>query len=241
MKARPEPQPEQQPAPPPEASPLANGADEAYKTVIDDIDAAVDQLNIDDRPSVLTELPKDLFVEERAFTIPDKEIPEEMLFGTPGSQEVVHCHPDPDRKKCVWGIKDQRAKRGQLVLITDGLYKQYPRLRSHCKLYVIRQYVTENGLSGLWPAPLPGQREAPSDQSHLNAHETSIAHWVRLEWNGSKFTSYIITEDLNGNPMPDPIFLDESWGEVLLRGLATHIATNPDHRLIKHLLRGTPT
>jgi hypothetical protein len=106
-----------------------------------DIDAAADMPNIDGRSSVLNELPKDLFLVDREFEIAADDPPDEIRFGKPRSQEIVHCHPDPTRKRIVWAIKDERNRRGNLFVVTQGMLKTYPRLKEHSKCYVLRQYV----------------------------------------------------------------------------------------------------
>jgi hypothetical protein len=204
----------------------------------EDIDAAVDLANLDKRRSVLEELPADLFVDYReGFAIREEAVTDEVRFGRPGPQEVAHCHPDPTRKKVVWGLKDGRNNRGNLYVIPQSMLHQYPRLKPSCKLFVIRQYVTTDGIVGLWAAPLPGPREAASDASHLEAQESALDRWVRVEWTGNKFAHYLMSEE---DGFGNPVFRDQSFDEVIAKGLTKWIIRDAEHPLCKHLLKGTP-
>jgi hypothetical protein len=204
----------------------------------DDIEAAVDLPNLDKQPSVLEELPADLFVDYReGFAVREEAATDEVRFGRPGPQEVAHCHPDPARKKVVWGLKDSRNNRGNLYVLPQSMLDRYPRLKPACKLYAIRQYITTDGIVGLWAAPLPGPREAVSDASHLEAQENALDRWVRVEWNGNKFTCYLMSE---ADGFGDPQFPDQSFEEIIAKGLTKWIIRDAEHPLCKHLLKGTP-
>jgi hypothetical protein len=152
----------------PEAEAAADtvGAASIYAAAMDDIDAAASEPNIDGRESVLRDLPKDLFVEGREdYEIPEEKITsEEIQYGRPGAQEIVHCHPDGSRKKIVNGIKDKRVRGGTIYLVTNAMLAKYPRLKRAAKPYVIRQCVNDEGDMRLWPAPLPG----PFDEDLTN-------------------------------------------------------------------------
>jgi hypothetical protein len=215
-----------------------NGADPPG---LADVEAAIAMPNIDGRPSVLTELPKDLFLEDREFAIGDEEPSDEIRFGKPRAQEIVHCHPDASRKRIVWAIKDERNRRGNLYVVTPSLLTTHPRLKEHVKRYVLRQYITDKGVVGLWPAPLPGYREAVSDASHLAAQEDAIGRWVRVWWSNlhgdGRFERLLMSEE---DGFGEPVFSDESFEEILRRGLAEWVITTPDHSLAKHLLKGKP-
>jgi hypothetical protein len=117
------------------------------------------------------------------------------------------------------------------------MYDQHPRLRALCKLFVVRQFVSDTGTVGLWPAPLPGAREAVSDPSHLEAQENALSRWVRIEWNGNTFTHYLMSEE---DGFGEPIFHEQPFDEVIKKGLTKWIIRDTQHPLCKHLLKGTP-
>jgi hypothetical protein len=204
----------------------------------DDIDAAVELPNLDSRTSVLEELPADLFVDYReGFAVREEAVADEIRLGRPGPQEVAHCHPDPGRKKVVWGLRDARNNRSNLYVIPQSVLDRHPRLRPLCKLYVIRQYVTSDQVNGLWAAPLPGPREAASDASHLEAQENALSRWVRVEWTGNRFACYLMSE---ADGFGEPQFPDQSFEEIVAKGLLKWIVRDAEHPLCKHLLKGTP-
>jgi hypothetical protein len=214
-------------------------ADQALR----DIDAAAELPNIDGRESVMHELPKDLFVEGREeFEIAEEKVETDAVqYGRPGSQDIVHCHPDPARKKVVWGLKNKRGMGGKVYPVTQSLLKQYPRLRRFARLYVIRQYVTDEGVMGLWPAPIPDPLDDSSvNLDHLRAQEDAMNFWLRLEWvkakDGGRWEIYRMTE----GQFDDPIFPDERFDDVLRRGVVKITATDTTHQFVKHLLLGTP-
>jgi hypothetical protein len=204
---------------------------------VDNIEAAVAMPNIDGRPNVLDELPADLFVEYREdFAIREEVATDEVRWGRPRPQDIARCHDAPSRKRVVWGLRDSRSDRGHLFIVPQSLLDQHPRLKTSCKLYLVRQFVTTDGVTGLWPAPLPGLREAASDASHLEAQEYALTRWIRLEWNGRKFICYLMSE---ADDFGDPQFPEESFDEIIAKGLKKWVISSADHPLCKHLLKGT--
>jgi hypothetical protein len=103
-------------------------------------------------------------------------------------------------------------------------------------LYLVRQYVTDEGITGLWAAPEPGLREASSDASHREAQEKALDNWIRMEWTGTKFIHYVMTEE---DDLGEPVFPDTPFEEILLKGLSKYLIRDAKHPLCKRLLRGT--
>jgi hypothetical protein len=220
----------------------ANGAAPPPDEALADITAAKNVPNIDGRASVLEDLPKDLFLEDRDdFAINEqKVVSDEVRFGRgkPLSQEIVRCHPT-FRKKA-WCLKKERGSgRGDLYLVPESMIRAYPRLKNVCKQYRIRLYVTDEGVIGLWAAPLPGHREAPSDAKHLEAQETAVVRSVRFEWTGEDFEFYVFTE-VEEKEFGERQFPDRPWEEFLRIGLANRVIDTAQHPLCKNLLRGAP-
>jgi hypothetical protein len=131
-----------------------------------------------------------------------------------------------------------------LYVVPGSLLAQHPRLRAACKRFVIRQYTTDEGVSGLWAAPLPGVREAPSDARHLQAQEMALTRWVRLEWVGGlggHYDVYALTEEEAAEAgLGEPVFSTETFDEVLSRGLLKWVMHNASHPLCRRLLMGKP-
>lgn len=136
-----------------------------------DVESALDLPNIDGRPSVLVDL-SDAFTtdEDSAFGAAEAEVVLQVKFGKPDDFDWVRCHPDPMRTRQFKGIQNKKD-RGKLYLVKPRVL---PLLGHRCKSYLLRQAITKDGETFLWPAPLPGLREAPSDAAHLAAQHEAV-------------------------------------------------------------------
>jgi hypothetical protein len=70
----------------------------------------------------------------------------------------------------------------------------------------------------LWPAPLPGLREAPSDALHLAAQHEAVDRWIRLEWI-SKGSGTYKAHRLTPPSKKEPKWPTEPFEELLQKAL----------------------
>jgi hypothetical protein len=186
--------------------------------------------NIDQRDSVLLELPADLIVEGRdEFGIEGITQVGDVGFGSPKSQHWVRCHPGPGRFAQMYCIKDKKGIGGRLYPVTRAPMVQYPKLQVEAKLYLVRQAcIWDSGdhsgdLPFLWAAPLPGRREAPSDRGHRNAQTASLTQWVQMRWvNGACLYDFPEKPERLG----EPFFPEMSFAELLRIAIADLVITD---------------
>jgi hypothetical protein len=205
----------------------ANGA-----KPVSDVESALDLPNIDNRPSVMVDL-KDAFItdEESAFGAAEAEIFLNVKFGKPDDFDWIRCHPDSARTRQFRGIQDKKD-RGKIYLVKP---KVLPLLGHRCKNYLLRQAVTMDGEPFLWPAPLPGLREAPSDAVHLAAQHEAVDRWIRLEWisQNSAYKTHRLTEPSK----KEPKWTTETFEELLQRALGgDRVISDDKHPLVQYLL-----
>jgi hypothetical protein len=71
--------------------------------------------NLDNRASVLTDLPKGLYVEGRTkFAVPEGKSLRPVFFGRPNASEWVMLHPDMERYRVLYCLKDKRARASSI-------------------------------------------------------------------------------------------------------------------------------
>lgn len=185
--------------------------------------------NIDDRKNVIAEL-NDLgvFVEDGALGLSERPLVLSVRFGRPHDQERVRCHPDPERCKTIYGIKD-KINRGKIWVLSKKILPVFPNPRA----YLIRQAINLEGDSILWPAPLPHEKENQIDEAHRQAQFMARHSWIRLEWTGK---TYAAREPVDPTVYRDPKWPEESFDELLALGLRENVITDTDHPLVRVML-----
>ena len=146
------------------ATPAPNGEeDPAAAAPLSDLFIAATELpNLDERPSVSTKLPQDLFMSDREdFAVAETARPASIAFGHPNDWAM--CHPDPHRYRVMLCIKDKKSRK--VLPITQSLVKKHPRLQTACRPHVVRHAILLDGPWFLWPAPWYGARY-PGDDKH---------------------------------------------------------------------------
>jgi hypothetical protein len=187
--------------------------------------------NLDGRPSVLTELPKDLFLEGREdFAVAETSRPAGIAFGHP--RDWAMCNPN-GLYKVMLCLKD--SKNRKVLPITQSLVRKTPRLQTACRPYVIRQAVVLDGPLFLWPAPWPGGRDYPGDDKHREAQQAALQDWTKMAWLDIGDWDVFGTETPNAYPHPD-------WSEAedfepfLLRGISPILLSTGDEPYLRRFL-----
>ena len=187
--------------------------------------------NIDGRASVLTELPKDLFMAGRQdFAVKQKSKASGIEFATP--KDWAMCHPGEGRYKVMLCIKDKKARK--LYPITQSLVQAHPKLQLESRPYIVRQAIALDGPWFLWPAPWIGGREFPGDIAHYQAQQDSREDWVQMTWTGTDW------DVANTDPMFCYAHPDwdraEDFEAFLQRGLAPITLWTGEEPFIKRFL-----
>jgi hypothetical protein len=203
------------------------------------VEAAAALPNVDGRPSVLRDLPSDLFVEGRdEFSLEGVTQLGEVGFGRPTSQQWARCNPEPGRHCRVYCIKE-KGVGGRLFPITQGLMAKHQKLANEAKLYLVRHAcIWDSGdHSGdqqlMWACPLPGRREASSDRAHRSAQLKSLEAWVQMRWSGSTFVF-----DIPANPerFGPPNFGDRPFSELMRHAVADLMISDETHDWVRDFL-----
>jgi hypothetical protein len=192
--------------------------------------AATELPNLDGRPSVLTELPKDLFLEGREdFAVAETFRPAGISFGHP--RDWALCNPD-GLYRVILCLKD--SKNRKILPITQSLVRKTPRLQTACRPYIIRQAIVLDGPFFLWPAPWPGGREYPGDENR-EAQRAALQDWTKMIWLDIADWEVCGTETPNAYPHPD-------WSEAedfepfLLRGISPILLSTGDEPYLRRFL-----
>jgi hypothetical protein len=181
--------------------------------------AATSLPNIDGRNSVLVDLPKDLFMQERqSFAVGQKPKSADIAFTHPADWAM--CHPDPDRFKVMLCVKDKGNRK--LYPIVQSLVDEYPRLQVASRPYIVRQAKLLDGPWFLWPAPWPGGRELLGDNAHYEAQIAAMSDWTLMTWAGHDW-DVMGTETPNAYAHPEwdkaedfELFLNRGLGPIVL-------------------------
>jgi hypothetical protein len=198
------------------------------RSILTDI---IDTANIDDRPSVFTDL-ESIMLTDAEDGVDEEQFTSDVIFGKPNNQSYVRCHPDPDRVTRVFGIKDKNSL-GRIFIVPKPLL---PKLGPLCQRYILRQAITSAGVSSIWPAPLPsGKKDNPSGASHLGIQQRALREWVRLYWddNHSTFHGALPLADLG-----EPQWPDKTFKELLSIAVTGYVVDSEEHHLFRRLVYG---
>jgi hypothetical protein len=163
-----------------------DGAGDGGARPEDIIAAATSLPNLDGRESVLTEIPKDLFVANREKFAVDEAAPSSGIgpadWGKPSDQDWVNACPDPTLYAILWCIKDKR-NRGKVIPVTEGLLTKYSSLKKMARPYIIRPSYVLGARALMWHAPAVGaENPAPSDADARQAQLEARNGWTRTWW-----------------------------------------------------------
>jgi hypothetical protein len=164
----------------------SNGIDNSGPRIEDVIAAANRLPSIDDRPTVLAEMPKDLLVPNREQFAVEEGQPSNGLgpadWGRPGDQDWVNACPDPTLYAVLKCIKDKR-NRGRVLPVTESLLATCPSLKSFARPYIIRPAFVLGARGLMWYAPsIGGEIDATSDASAREAQTKARKGWTRVYW-----------------------------------------------------------
>jgi hypothetical protein len=152
-----------------------------------------------------------------------------VFFGRPNASDWVMTHPDMERARLVYCLKDKKARK--LYPILEQVRAMHPKLKGAARQYLIRQAKIYNGDFFMWPVPWFDGDDAPGDQTQRDAHFAAKDDWIRLEWRGGDY-EIIPTEEPHAFDPPD-WRAAEDFDEAMNRAVTSILVRDLDHRYVK--------
>lgn len=147
----------------------------------------------------------------------------------PGKQDFVRVNPDPAFRlnAAIIELKEER----EVYLLTPQMAAGLPGEFSPATLYTA---MNRQGVIHLWPVKLPGPdgRQMAWHRSAAEAAERAMERWVRVQANMS-LGAYQIFEACGD--LPEPVWPDYTFGEILTIGFRDRLVDRPDHPLLQRL------
>jgi hypothetical protein len=165
-----------------------------------------------------------------ADTVGVKKLLTTVPVRKPNRQDFVRVHPDPTYRLGPAGIIEFKEDR-ESHLVTPEMAQSLPG-----EIAVVTLYTTINrqGVVSLWPVKLPGPDGKYNEwhRSAAAAVERAMKKWVRVTANMS-LGAYEIFEA--SGDLPQPLWPDFSFGEILKIAFRDRIVDRPDHPLVQRL------
>jgi hypothetical protein len=148
----------------------------------------------------------------------------------PKRQEFVRVHPDPAYRLTPAAIIEVQEDR-ETYLLTPSMAQALPGEFSTVTLFTT---ISRQGTLFLWPVKLPNPegRQLEWHRSAAEAAERAMKKWVRVIANMS-LGAYEIYEA--GGDLPEPVWPDYLFEEILKIAFRDHIVDRPDHALVQRL------
>jgi hypothetical protein len=148
----------------------------------------------------------------------------------PNKQEFVRVHRDPSYRLTPAAIIELKEDR-EVYLVLPDMARQLPGEFSVATLHLT---INRQGVLHLWPVKLPGP-DGKHNEWHRTAAvaaELAMKKWVRVTAN-TPLGAYEIFEAIND--LPEPVWPDISFEEILKIAFREHIVDRADHPLVQRL------
>lgn len=148
----------------------------------------------------------------------------------PNRQDFVRVHPDADFRLTPAAIIELKEDR-ETYLVMPDLALELPGEFAPATLYTA---MNRQGVMHIWPVKLPGP-DGKHNEWHRSAGEAAelaMKRWVRMTANMSLGAYDIFTAI---GDLPEPVWLDLSFREILQIAFRDKIVDSPDHPLIRRL------
>jgi hypothetical protein len=165
-----------------------------------------------------------------ADTVGVKKLLTTVPVRKPNRQEFVRVHPDPAFRLTPAAIIEVREDR-EVYLVTPNMAQSLPGEFSTVTLYLA---INRQGVVFLLPAKLPGPEGKHNawNRSLAEAAERAITTWVRVT-SSMSLGAYEIFEA--SGTLPEPIWPDVSFEEILKIAFSERIVDRPGHPLVQRL------
>jgi hypothetical protein len=148
----------------------------------------------------------------------------------PHPQDFVRVRPDPDWRLTPVGILELKEDR-EVYLVRPLMTVELGNEAATATLFTA---ITRQGTLFLWPVKLPrpdGRKDEWNRSLHEGA-ELAMGSWLRVRAN-MNLGAYEFMTALNG--LPDPVWPQLTFQEVLRIAFRDRIIDTPDHPVVKRL------
>jgi hypothetical protein len=148
----------------------------------------------------------------------------------PNRQDFVRVHPGPDYRLTPAAIIELKEDR-EVYLVTPDIALELPGEFGVASLY---STINRQGVLHLWPVKLPGPdgRHNEWHRSAAEAAEQAMIGWIRITANMS-LGAYEMFKAMGD--IPDPVWPESSFQEILKVAFRDHVVDSLDHPLIQRL------
>jgi hypothetical protein len=148
----------------------------------------------------------------------------------PNRQDFVRVHPDPNYRLTPIAIIEVKEER-EVYLIRPEMVQAIPGEFSQVTLFTT---INRQGVLHLWPVKmlLPDGRQLEWHRSAAEAAERAMKKWVRVT-SSMSLDAYEIFEA--SGDLPEPLWPDISFQEILQIAFRDRIVDRADHPLVQRL------
>jgi hypothetical protein len=165
-----------------------------------------------------------------ADTVGVKKLLTTLPVRKPNRQDFVRVHPDPVFRLTPAAIIEVKEDR-EVYLVTPNMAQALPGEFSTVTLYLA---INRQGVLFLWPVKLPSPDGKHNEwhRSAAEAAERSMKKWVRVT-SSMSLGAYEIFEA--SGDLPEPVWPDYSFEEILEIAFRDRIVDRADHPLVQRL------
>lgn len=165
-----------------------------------------------------------------ADTVGVKKLLTTVPVRKPGRQDFVRVHPDPGYRLTPAATIEVKEDR-EVYLVTPKMAQVLPGEFSTVTLLTT---INRQGVLHLWPVKQPGPDGKHNEwhRSAAEAAERAMKKWVRVTASMS-LGAYEIFEA--SGDLPEPVWPDISFEEILKIGFRDHVVDSVDHPLVQRL------
>jgi hypothetical protein len=165
-----------------------------------------------------------------ADTVGVKKLLTTVPVRKPNRQDFVRVHPDPEYRltpAATIEVKDD----GEVYLVTPNIA---PGLVGEFSTVTLFTTINRQGTLHLWPVklPAPDGRHNEWHRSAAEAAERAMTKWVRVT-SSMSLGAYEIFEA--SGELPEPVWPEFSFQEILKIAFRDRIVDRPDHPLLQKL------
>ena len=148
----------------------------------------------------------------------------------PHRQDFIRVHPGADYRLGPVGIVELKEDR-EFYVVTPEIAPNLVGEMAFCTIYTV---INRQGVVQLWPVRLPGAdgRHSTWHQSAAEAAELAMRAWIRITANMSLGAYETFEAAAN---IPDPIWPELSFRDLLKIAFRDRVVDRPDHPLILRL------
>jgi len=189
-----------------------------------------DEININAAPNPFGDLSAFRLDQSYADTVGVKKLLTTVPVRKPGRQDFVRVHPDPMFRLTPAATIEVKEDR-EIYLVTPTMAQVLPGEFSTVTLFTA---INRQGTLHIWPVKLPNPdgRQNEWHRSAAEAAERAMRKWVRVT-SSMSLGAYEIFEA--SGELPDPVWPECSFQEILKIAFRDRIVDRPDHPLVQKL------